>query len=80
MHDTKRLENNARGDEKSIRYVREIVYVWKKELNLEGSPNSERLIEIRKGISCRLAREGFSRGWESTVVLDLWALHYLLHV
>jgi hypothetical protein len=65
MRDTKKLENNARGDEESIWYTRGIVYVWKEESNLEGSPNSGRLIEIRKGISCILAREGFPRGWES---------------
>ncbi len=37
------------------------MYVWKEELNLEGSPNSVRLIEIRKEMSSILAREGFLR-------------------
>ena len=47
---------------KSIWYTRGMVYVWKEESNLEGSPNSESLIEIRKEISCLLAKEGFLRG------------------
>jgi len=44
---------------KSIWYTRGIVYVWKEESNLEGSPNSGSLIKIRKEMSCILAREGF---------------------
>ena len=47
---------------KSIWYTRGVVYVWKEESNLEGSPNSGRLIEIRKEISWILAREGFLCG------------------
>ncbi len=47
---------------KFIWYTRGIVYVWKEESNLEGSPNSGRLIEIRKEMSWILAREGFLRG------------------
>ncbi len=34
----------------------------KEESNLEGSPNSGSLIEIRKEMSCLLGREGFLRG------------------
>ncbi len=62
MQDTKRLENNARGDEESIWYTRGSVHILKEESNLEGSPNSGRLIEIRKGISWILARVGFLHG------------------
>ena len=47
---------------KSIWYTRGVVYVWKEESNLEGSPNSGRLIEIRKEISWILARESYLRG------------------
>ncbi len=47
---------------KSIWYTRGIVYVWKEESNLEGSPNLGSLIEIRKEMSCLLAREGFLCG------------------
>ncbi len=38
------------------------MYVWKEESNLEGSPNSGSLIEIRKEMSCISAGEGFLRG------------------
>ncbi len=44
---------------KFIWYTRGIVYVLKEGLNSEGSLNSERLIEIIKGMSWILAREGF---------------------
>ncbi len=47
---------------KSIWYTRGVVYVWKEESNLERSPNSGSLIEIRKEMSCILAREGLLRG------------------
>ena len=48
--------------EDSIWYPRGIVYILKEESNLEGSPNLGSLIEIRKEMSCLLAREGFLRG------------------
>ncbi len=47
---------------KSIWYIRGIVYVWKDKSNLEGSPNSGSLIEIRKEMSYLLVREGFLCG------------------
>ncbi len=47
---------------KSIWYPRGIVYILKEESNLEGSLNLGSLIEIRKEMSCLLAREGFLRG------------------
>ena len=47
---------------KSIWYTRGVVYVWKEESNLEGSPNSGSLIEIRKEIRYLLTREGFIHG------------------